>query len=97
MDTNRVYFKRNSYNVLSNTRPLEFNFKMIELKFDINKLASTDIEGIPREDLLSVISETYFLLPVQLTVNGKIFFKKMNILIGLNYQHLICFLTGKAN
>ena len=48
---------------------------MIELKFDINKLASTDIEGIPRKHLLSVISETCFLLPVQLTVNGKHIFK----------------------
>ena len=48
---------------------------MIELKFDIAKIASTDIESIPKDDLLSVISETCFLLPVQLTINNEDIFK----------------------
>ena len=44
---------------------------MTQLRFDINKLWATEIEGIPHDDVYAVITETCFLLPVRLIVNNE--------------------------
>ena len=53
---------------------------MTELRFDMNQLTSTDIDDVEVEYLISVISETCFVIPVRLIINGTDVFQYENLL-----------------
>lgn len=51
---------------------------MTELKFDMGRLSSTDIE-VADDDFLAIITETCFFLPVRLIVDNKDVFQIENV------------------